>query len=776
MTAVGEDAAAAPAAQMQPPEPEPEPVPPPAAQNPMPPKAKGRKKVVCGALKKLPAAVTKSQLAMHLAVLDSDAALLASQSPIAGSLPSPAEPAVAMVQPQAYSNAMLGIVETNKLVRSVAARVHHCDELLDMLTQEAEDPSNAEQRFELEETHRELSKRLSKHRSVLLRAAEAMGHGDEVAELLHHDRMFPPPPPPQQGQARAATKSPGAARRQLPRTPPTAPVVGPDAEGGGRRWSPSPPPRYGSRSGGNSRLPIGSAESFAARPHTASSGLRKWRTQNPSGSLKFDTRPRNKGLAPQSARTVAEEVSVSGWRLDESTSYVLPLVEQQLNPPSTPGGGGGGGGAGEILASLALDPGEMEQHRRSQRTGSWRGPRASPDAGRSKGSSGGGGGGSGGRRRRKGGTAKEARKGGADCAPWQMALQDNADRAAEAEEAEAKKERALSKIGFRNGEPMLLSMPHPVTLHWADDPSYAGGGGGGGGGDDGLVELGDGGEWTPQSFADDAAGEESVAKEADEIVGGNGAAGGGGTPQVLQQLRQMAPERSYSKSNLLTMYEEVQARQRGDLSPRFLPESELRAAAVATDDADAVAYRTSGEGSHSPRWGSPQPPPLAQAQAQAQTQAQAELSAPLSLSWAPSVTETSPSSVQKHAAAAHEEARYRTSTPTGVAHHDGSVRVRATSSMEQCWAVQDYLSGPTTRVTARMRAAGVAATYPYDGGCGRPLSGRGSEHDMAPQRQRCLSRAEQIQCGIRLRPTAHGSATQWPTRPSRSLAAAVALA
>mgnify|MGYP001266677957 CR=1 FL=1 len=103
-------------------------------------------------------------------------------------------------------------------------------------------------------------------------------------------------------------------------------------------------------------------------------------------------------------------------------------------------------------------------------------------------------------------------------------------------------------------------------------------------------------------------------------------------------------------------------------------------------------------------------------------------------------------------------------------HNDGSVRIRATDSMEQCWAVQEYLRSPeTTRLSARARAAGVAGLSLHSGG--RSLSSR--DHDMSSQRRRCLSRAEQIQCAIRLRPTAHASATKWPSRSGHTPGTAV---
>eukprot|EP01043_Picozoa_sp_COSAG02_P026793 COSAG02_NODE_1553_length_11961_cov_5.094335_16_plen_644_part_00 len=640
---------------------------------------KGRKIVVAGpwtprkhAFKDITADVAMSKVGTHLRVLESDTALLASQSPTAGSLPSPTEAAVTLVQPRDLTSTLLSVSETVKVVRSVAARVHHCDELLDMLHQEAVD--DEERRATLLDTHQTLVKQVNKIRGVLLRCADGMGMGDEVAELLHDTLPLPKPRP---AGARIVVKKPSTA------TVPVTVVSDAEAEGGGRCWSPSPPPStaggIGSRSSRQHCLPIGSAESFAARPHTASSNLTAWTDRHPY-AVKFATRPRDPGLARPSARSVVEDASFSGWKLD-STSSILSGHEDLPPKPASPKAVSP---ARKTLRSLGLDPSDLESCRRSQHTGSWRQPRVVNASGRRCGKHTG---------------SADVQAGGEESAPWRMAVRDNSDRAAKAAEAEQVREDALSNIGFRNGEPMVLSMPRMVVLHCADETDAE---------ERDLV--------TNAVDSKDQAQEQHT-HEVEDLRDSTSAS---------QQPRRATAEGSYSKSNFLSLYEHDQARQRGDFSLRLLPKS--------SDEKDGIG----GWGSSASR--SPSPP----------------LNATEMVS--------------------NSELQYHTSPPVGYKHNDGSVRIRATDSMEQCWAVQDYLrrSPEPTQLSAQARAAGVAGVSPYRDRAGsRSFSSR--DHDASSQRRRCLSRAEQIQCAIRLRPTAHASTTKWPAR-STYLPAAVALA
>lgn len=639
---------------------------------------KGRKIVVAEpwtprkhAFKGITADVAISKLGTHLRVLESDTALLASQSPTAGSLPSPTEAAVEFVQPRDFTSTLLSVSETVNVVRSVAARVHHCDELLEMLQQQAVD--DEERRATLQDTHKHLAKQVNKHRDVLRRCADGMGRSDEVAELLHDTLPLPKPRPA--GARIAVTRPPTA-------TVPVTVVGDPEVEGGGRCWSPSPPPSTAAGIGGQSsrhpRLPIGSAESFAARPHTASCNPTAWTKRYPY-AVKFATQPRNPGLAPPSTRSGAEEPSLSGWQLD-STSSVLSGHE---NLPPTPVSPRGGSQEGKTLRSLGLQAGDLERCRRSKHSGSWRGPRVADASGR--------------RRGKRAGSANVKPGGGKECLPWQTAVQDISDWAAKAAEAEQLREDTLANISFRNGKPMVLTIPHTVTLYCVDE---AGGGRLRYAEDRELVTT------AVESEDEEKEEHEETVEDPKDSV------------STSRYQRCVATEGTYSKSNLLSVYEQDQARQRGDFSLRLLPEPGI------IDQKDDVAG-----------WGT-------------------------SASRSPSPPANDASKVPK------SELPYHTSPPIGYQHNDGSVRIRATGSMQQVWAVQDYLrrSPEPAQLSARVRAAGLAAASSHDG------DWNSRSHEVSSQRQRCLSRAEQIQCAIRLRPTAHALASKWPTLPAGTLA------
>lgn len=704
---------------------------------------RGQKVVVAGpwtprrhTFKDVTAEIAMSQLATHLRVLDTDAALLPSQSLTAGSLPSPTAPTVSLVQPRALSITRLSGAETPKVVRSVAARVHHCDELLDMLLQEA--AGDVERRSELQGVHRELTKQLNKHRDILVRCADGIGLADEVAELLH-DTL--PLTRPKLASCRAEVPVPPTCSRVDPPTMRLAIVGDAEPEGGGRRWSPSSPPStaggLGSRSCWQHRCPIGSAESFAARPHTASSKLSEWTEQHPL-ALKYDTRPRKQGLAQTSTTSVSEQDSLSSWRLDSTSSVAL-----NPEPPERPASTAGTSGS-MMLGSVTVDASDLEKHRRSRHAGSWRGPRATDSK-------------SSGRRSRRKGASMRRKKdqvGGEDCAAWQMAVQETADQAAEVELARANREVALSKINFRNGEPMVLTMPRAVSLHCND---------GTGGGRPVDAES--------ESFLaahDDQDEEQRRSREHGVVESRDGI-------NTLQHQPWVAPDSSYSKSNLLSKYEQDQVRQRGDISLRFLPESALTDRIENVDRGDPmpgshISARVPIAARDSARWDNSSP----------NSQYQRQLSQPLPAPVADTIGKSRAAFSPPHTARGTSnqngmERHFHTSPPIGFKHPDGSVRVQVTYSMEQCWAVQDYLRRPPEApLSARVRACSVAPAYPYNSrgagrGVGRGVSSRGD--DALPQRQRCLSRAEQIQCAIRPRPTAHASATKWPAR-----SAAVALA
>ena len=470
------------------------------------------------AFKDISADMATSKLRTYLAALEADTALLSSQFPTAGSPPSPKEPAVMLIQPRDLSRTLLSTAEAVKVVRSVAARVHHCDELLEMLRQAV---MKDEQRVsESQDTLHKLTSHTNTHRNVLVRCADAMGMGDEVAELLHTPL---PLAKPQAARARRVVARPDSAG--LPLTI----VSDVELEGGGRRWSPSPPPHAaGGCSGRASRrerhLPIASAELIAARAHCASSKMTAWTARHPH-TVKFVTRPRKPGLAQSSARSVAEDGSLCSWEA-HSTGSISPKA---------------GIPWGKTLDSMGLNERDLESHRRIQHAGSWRGPRA---------------GNSSGRRREpavSGGTS-----GGEECAPWRMAVQSNTDLAADAAEAERVRKDALSNISFRNGEAMVLSMPRKVTLHHADGSSGTNG------------WLTDSEDLDSVATADkkEDVGEQHAAQHRTETLRlrvcvtsdesrteVKAEAPSDGT-NALQHQRLTTPERSsYSKSNLLAVYE-----------------------------------------------------------------------------------------------------------------------------------------------------------------------------------------------------------------------------
>ena len=524
------DEAQPPAAQQLGPEPEPEPEAQPAAQQmepglvpleasperrPRPRRVvrKGRKVVMAvpltprkHAFKDISADMATSKLGTYLAVLEADTALLSSQSPTAGSPPSPTEPAVTLIQPRDLSSTLLSAAETAKVVRSVAVRVHHCDELLEMLRQAA---IKDEQRVsELQDTHHKLTQQTNKHRDVLVSCADAMGMGDEVAVLLH--TTLPLAKPQAAGGRRVVTRPESAGLRLT--------IVGDvELEGGGRRWSPSPPPSAaggrGARSSRERRLPVASAEVSAARPHSASSKLTAWTARHPH-TAKFVTRPRKPGLAQSPVRRVAEDASLCSWEA-HSTGSVSPR-------PGNPGG--------KTLDSLGLTESDLESYRRIQHAGSWRGPRAAnaPSG-----------------RRREEPAVPSGTIGGKECAPWLMAVQSNTDLAAEAAEAARVRTDALSNISFRNGEAVALSMPRKVTLRCAD---------GGSGFDRWLTDSED-----PDSAAAagrrEGVGEQPAAQHRTETL-----RLGVGAMSDESRMWDNAGERSYSKSNFLAVYERDQVR------------------------------------------------------------------------------------------------------------------------------------------------------------------------------------------------------------------------
>ena len=660
------------------------------------------------------------------------------------------------------------------------------------------------------------------------------------------------------GGGPAALAAAGAQAERRPSTVPAPPVS--DVEGGGRRWSPSPPPRYGPRSGRQHMLPIGSAESFSARPHNAGSAQAStWRKRH--SKTTFDTRPRNPGLAPQSARTVAEEVSVSGWRLDATSTSTLML----------PGIDGAGAGAGSLLAegteaAATARERQREQEREQERerrrankrnASGWRGPRSAAAA-----AAAGAGAGGGGRSKAKsrgaspvgsdtaaggdtsgsaaaGGGGGGGNVGGGDSLPWQMAIEENAKEAAEQLEHEIAEAREMAKIAYKNGQRVVLSMPKPVSILWDDDleedqiqglsalsdeeeqeqdriqgqdlfntsnGSLGAGDTSGGGRSvspmvlEGITEGGisnnQGGYISPEvsHLTEGAAGKQqaaipsSVRLASPELSGTAGTAAivtiGGGHGHAHHPSGGAIA--AYAKSNLLTQYEQGQRQRRGDISPRFLPHKELsqlqreHKASAAAAAAAAAAPAEGPEEPKSPRWGSPVHDGTTTAAAAAASGG--------------GMTAGSPPPVLMGTGGMNP---YQTSPATGYAQGDGKSKViRPTATMQQAWAVSDYLSGAPP-ATARMKAAGTllptgaaasygghqspsgtsAAAYAH-----RPVNRTGpssgarrvqqsAAQDAAPQRRRCLSRAEQIQCAIKLRPTRHASTTQWPTRPEMRLSA-----